>query len=253
MGLQSDAAGGIAPRALARAGRGRSRSVVCAWNAARRAKARGSCTCRPTSRAGNCPIWAMPPHGRTRRSRARRPAQIDATLAAHPDRTLSRLLAPRRLHPNRGFIAAVVPAYLSGRIAGLGEDPTGHPGARHRARARVDRARRADAAAGLLRVDIPHRRGRRLRVAGAAAARRAAGPRGRAHGPAPVAAERHGWTGRRLGSAAAGARTGGAAAAAPRGGRQRDSARRCAAARTRRFSGPRTSASRGRTRARWRR
>jgi hypothetical protein len=54
-------------------------------------------------------------------------AQIDATLAAHPDRTLSRLLAPRRLHPNRGYVAAVVPTYLSGRIAGLGEDPTGHP------------------------------------------------------------------------------------------------------------------------------
>lgn len=55
------------------------------------------------------------------------PAQIDATLAAHPDRTLSRLLSPRRLQPNRGFIAAVVPTYLSGLIAGLGEDPTGHP------------------------------------------------------------------------------------------------------------------------------
>ena len=54
-------------------------------------------------------------------------AQIAATLAAHPDRTLSRLLAPRRLQPNRGYVAAVVPAYLSGRIAGLGEDPTGHP------------------------------------------------------------------------------------------------------------------------------
>ena len=54
-------------------------------------------------------------------------AQVAATLAAHPDRTLSRLLAPRRLEPNRGYIAAVVPTYLSGRIAGLGEDPTGHP------------------------------------------------------------------------------------------------------------------------------
>lgn len=54
-------------------------------------------------------------------------AQIAATLAAQPDRTLSRLLAPRRLEPNRGYIAAVVPTYLSGRIAGLGEDPTGHP------------------------------------------------------------------------------------------------------------------------------
>jgi len=53
--------------------------------------------------------------------------QIAATLATHPDRTLSRLLAPRHLQPNRGYVAAVVPTYLSGRIAGLGEDPAGHP------------------------------------------------------------------------------------------------------------------------------
>ena len=53
--------------------------------------------------------------------------QVAATLAAQPDRTLSRLLAPRHLRPNRGYVAAVVPTYLSGRIAGLGEDPTGHP------------------------------------------------------------------------------------------------------------------------------
>jgi len=55
------------------------------------------------------------------------PDQIAATLARHPDRTLSRLLAARRLEPNRGYLAAVVPSYLAGRIAGLGEDPTGHP------------------------------------------------------------------------------------------------------------------------------
>ncbi len=53
--------------------------------------------------------------------------QIAATLAARPDHSLSRLLAPRRLQPNRGYVAAVVPTYLSGRLAGLGEDPTGHP------------------------------------------------------------------------------------------------------------------------------
>ena len=53
--------------------------------------------------------------------------EIAATLAAHPDRTLSRLLAPRHLQPNRGYVAAVVPTYLSGRIAGLGDDPAGHP------------------------------------------------------------------------------------------------------------------------------
>jgi hypothetical protein len=55
------------------------------------------------------------------------PDQIASTLAGQPDRTLSRLLAPRRLEPNRGYLAAVVPSYLAGRIAGLGEDPTGHP------------------------------------------------------------------------------------------------------------------------------
>jgi hypothetical protein len=53
--------------------------------------------------------------------------QIVGTLATRPDRTLSRLLAPRRLLPNRAYAAAVVPAYLSGRLAGLGEDPTSHP------------------------------------------------------------------------------------------------------------------------------
>jgi len=53
--------------------------------------------------------------------------QIATTLASQPDRTLSRLLAPRQLQPNRGYVAAVVPTYLSGRIAGLGENPTGHP------------------------------------------------------------------------------------------------------------------------------
>ena len=54
-------------------------------------------------------------------------SQIASTLASHPDRTLSRLLAPRRLLPERAYLAAVVPAFKSGRIAGLGEDPAGHP------------------------------------------------------------------------------------------------------------------------------
>lgn len=53
--------------------------------------------------------------------------QIASTLASQPDRTLSRLLAPRRLLPNRAYLAAVVPAFRSGRVAGLGEDPAGHP------------------------------------------------------------------------------------------------------------------------------
>lgn len=50
-------------------------------------------------------------------------AQIGQTLANHPDRTLSRLLSPRRLLPFRPYLACVVPAFLSGRVAGLGRDP----------------------------------------------------------------------------------------------------------------------------------
>jgi hypothetical protein len=56
--------------------------------------------------------------------------QIPATLAGQPDRTLSRLLAPRRLHPFRAYHACVVPAFLSGRIAGLGGDPASDPALR---------------------------------------------------------------------------------------------------------------------------
>lgn len=53
--------------------------------------------------------------------------QIAATLAAHPDRTLARLLSPRRLHPHRAYHACVVPAFLAGRIAGLGGEPAADP------------------------------------------------------------------------------------------------------------------------------
>ena len=54
-------------------------------------------------------------------------ADVAQTLANHPDRTLSRLLSPRRLLPFRPYIACVVPAFLSGRIAGLGRDPASEP------------------------------------------------------------------------------------------------------------------------------
>ena len=54
-------------------------------------------------------------------------ADVAQTLANHPDRTLSRLLSPRRLLPFRSYIACVVPAFLSGRIAGLGRDPSSEP------------------------------------------------------------------------------------------------------------------------------
>jgi len=51
-------------------------------------------------------------------------SDIATTLAQQPDRTLSRLLAPRRLLAFRAYRACVVPAFLSGLTAGLGNDPT---------------------------------------------------------------------------------------------------------------------------------
>jgi hypothetical protein len=48
---------------------------------------------------------------------------IRETLEHEPDRTLARLLCPRRLEAHRRYIACVVPTYLAGRIAGLGGDP----------------------------------------------------------------------------------------------------------------------------------
>ncbi len=53
--------------------------------------------------------------------------QIAATLANEPDRTLARLLSPRRLLPNRDYHACVVPTYLAGRLAGLGGNPATNP------------------------------------------------------------------------------------------------------------------------------
>jgi hypothetical protein len=41
-------------------------------------------------------------------------------LAGPPERTLSRLLCPRRLDPGTPYLACVVPAFLAGRQAGLG-------------------------------------------------------------------------------------------------------------------------------------
>jgi len=54
-------------------------------------------------------------------------AQIANTLASQPDRTLARLVAPRRLLPQRRYLAAVVPTFLAGRVAGLGGDPEAIP------------------------------------------------------------------------------------------------------------------------------
>ena len=48
-------------------------------------------------------------------------ATLQQILNDHPERTLSRLLAPRRLDPNTAYYACLVPTYDVGRKAGLGE------------------------------------------------------------------------------------------------------------------------------------
>ena len=45
-------------------------------------------------------------------------------LGGPPERTLSRLLCPRRLEPGTAYLACVVPAFLAGRQAGLGQPVT---------------------------------------------------------------------------------------------------------------------------------
>ncbi len=55
--------------------------------------------------------------------------RLQAILAANPDLAYSRLLCPRRLDVNTAYHAFVVPAFESGRLAGLGLDPAKAPGA----------------------------------------------------------------------------------------------------------------------------
>jgi len=56
---------------------------------------------------------------------------LRAVLAANPDNACSRLLCPRHLAPDTGYHAFLVPAFEIGRLAGLGLDPAGSPGALH--------------------------------------------------------------------------------------------------------------------------
>jgi hypothetical protein len=50
--------------------------------------------------------------------------QLDALLNDEPERVRARLLCPRRLEPSKEWIAAIVPSYEAGRLAGLGATPT---------------------------------------------------------------------------------------------------------------------------------
>jgi len=55
--------------------------------------------------------------------------RLEAALNENADLAYSRLVCPRRLEPNVTYCAFVVPAFESGRLAGLGLDVTQAPGA----------------------------------------------------------------------------------------------------------------------------
>ncbi|MEO0532305.1 MAG: hypothetical protein AAF215_00350 [Cyanobacteria bacterium P01_A01_bin.123] len=49
-------------------------------------------------------------------------ATLQEYIGDHPDRAIARLLSPRRLKPNTGYLLCLVPTFEVGRLAGLGED-----------------------------------------------------------------------------------------------------------------------------------
>jgi hypothetical protein len=55
--------------------------------------------------------------------------RIQAILGANPDLGYSRLICPRRLDVNTSYHVFVIPTFESGRLAGVGEDPSTAPGA----------------------------------------------------------------------------------------------------------------------------
>ncbi|MEV4441374.1 hypothetical protein AB0K09_20585 [Streptomyces sp. NPDC049577] len=55
--------------------------------------------------------------------------RLQAVLDENPDLACSRLVCPRRLAPDEGYHAFLVPAFETGRLAGLGLDPAGSPNA----------------------------------------------------------------------------------------------------------------------------
>lgn len=54
-------------------------------------------------------------------------SRLSSAVASNRDVAYSRLVCPRRLHPNRRYHAFVVPTFETGRLAGLGLDPAGAP------------------------------------------------------------------------------------------------------------------------------
>ncbi|MEA2549172.1 MAG: hypothetical protein QOE42_1770 [Chloroflexota bacterium] len=51
--------------------------------------------------------------------------RLEQTVRANRDQAYSRLVSPRILAPNTSYHAFVIPSFESGRLAGLGKDPTG--------------------------------------------------------------------------------------------------------------------------------
>ncbi|MEV4571299.1 hypothetical protein AB0K12_46770 [Nonomuraea sp. NPDC049419] len=56
---------------------------------------------------------------------------LQRVLGVNADRACSRLICPRRLEPNTAYHVFLVPAFETGRLAGLGLDPARAPGALH--------------------------------------------------------------------------------------------------------------------------
>ncbi|EPH41320.1 hypothetical protein ABT390_28025 [Streptomyces aurantiacus] len=56
-------------------------------------------------------------------------AALGEVLRTNADNACSRLLCPRRLRPDTAYEAFLVPAFETGRLAGLGLEPAGSPGA----------------------------------------------------------------------------------------------------------------------------
>jgi len=55
--------------------------------------------------------------------------RLAAVVAENPDLACSRVMCPRHLEPQTAYHAFLVPAFETGRLAGLGLDPAGAPGA----------------------------------------------------------------------------------------------------------------------------
>jgi hypothetical protein len=53
--------------------------------------------------------------------------RVASAINANPDQAYSRIMCPRRLADNTGYHAFLVPTFETGRLAGLGFDPTGAP------------------------------------------------------------------------------------------------------------------------------